>query len=305
MPAEKKKIAIVGAGPVGCGFAIQLVEAGHDVTIVGRGERLANLQKNGGILAKKSEKATEFTNTPVKAVNSLDTTQAWDLVLLTITQHQFDEPLFTTLKACPKTTEILFMFNTFASLDHYFDILGKERCIMGFPAIMAQFFNGVLVYKFLSFGQITIVSSSEWRTVFTSARITCVHEADMQSWLRTHAAMVVGIMSAAVAAAKKKAGLTWAEASLSAGAAREGLALVTKLGNDVTPKFIYYLGVAAPSFVFTGLIWVLTRIPSIRNSPQVLPNWEREMLGMADSMIESAPSSDDVRFISQIKSKHV
>jgi len=304
MAAEMKKIAIIGAGPVGCAFAVHLVKAGHDVTIVGRGQRLANLEENGGVLAKKSEKVTEVTKTLVNAVGSLDTAQPWDLVILTITEHQFDDPLFATLKACPKTTEILFMFNTFASLDKYFDALGKERCIMGFPSIMAAFHDGTLVHQFHSFGQITIISSPEWRSIFASAEITCVHEPDMQSWLRTHAAVVLGVMSSTVAAAKRRSGVTWTEAQLSAGAAREGFALVRKLGNNITPRFIYYLGVAAPSFVLTGLLWVLTRVPSIRNSPQV-PNWEREMLGLADSIIGAAPSSEDVRLVSQLRSKFV
>jgi hypothetical protein len=75
----------------------------------------------------------------------------------------------------------------------------------------------------------------------------------MQSWLRTHAVMVFRLMSAAVAAAERKTGVTWAEAQLSAGATREGFALVKKLklGNDIRPKFIYYLGITAPSFVLT------------------------------------------------------
>ncbi|KAF2103388.1 NAD(P)-binding protein [Rhizodiscina lignyota] len=304
MAAEKKKIAIIGAGPVGCAFAVHLVKAGHDVTIVGRGQRLANLEENGGVLAKKSEKATEITKTPVRAVGSLDTAQPWDLVLLTVTEHQLDEPLFATLKACPKSTEFLFMFNTFASLGKYFDVLGKERCIMGFPAIKASFYDGVLVHQFLSFGQITIISSPEWRSIFSSAEITSVYEPDMQSWLRTRAAMALGVMSSLVAAAKRKSGVTWAEARLSAGAAREGLTLTKKLGNDITPKFIFYLGVAAPSFVLTGVLWVLTRVSSIRNNPQV-PNWEREMLGLAESIIGAAPSGDDVRLISQLRSKYV
>lgn len=126
----------------------------------------------------------------------------------------------------------------------------------------------------------------------------------MQSWLRTHASMVVGIMSSIAAAAKRKSGVTWAEAQLSAGAAREGLALVQKLGNTITPRIIYYLGFAAPSFVLTGLIWVLTRLPGIRTNPQV-PNWEREMLGLSESVIETAPSGDDVRLTSQLRSKFV
>ncbi|CRG83248.1 Dynein heavy chain 5, axonemal [Talaromyces islandicus] len=297
MSVERKKIAIFGAGPVGCAFAVHLVKAGHDVTIIGRGQRLANLEKNGSVLEKESERTTAISKTPVKAVGSLDTAQPWDLVLLTITEHQFDEPLFVTLKACPKTTEILFMFNTFASLDKYFDVLGKERCIMGFPAIMAFFHDGALVHKILSFGQITIIASPKWRSIFSSAGIKCVHEPDMQSWLRTHAAMVVGVMSAAVAAAESKSGVTWAEAQRSAGAAREGLQLTKKLGNSITPKFIQYISLTAPSFVLTGLLWILTRVPAMRNNPQVLPNWKQEMLGLVASIIAAAPSDDDISWI--------
>lgn len=103
-------------------------------------------------------------------------------------------------------------------------------------------------------------------------------------------------MNAAVAAAKRKSGVTWAEAQLSAGAAREGLLPVKKLGNSITPRFIYYLGVAAPRFVLTGLLWVLTKVPSIRNNSRVLPNWEREMLGLGESIIGAAPSGDDVQY---------
>ncbi len=230
MTAEKKNIAIIGAGPVGCAFAVHLVKAGQDVTVVGRGQRLINLNEHDGILTKTSERASEFSETPVKVTRFLDTAQLWDLILPTVLEYQLDEPLSATLKACPKTTEFLFMFNTFAPLDKYYDILGEKRCIMGFPAIMASFHDGSLVHQFLRFGQNTIISSPEWRFIFSSAGITCIHQSDMQSWLRTHAAMIVGVMSAAVKAAKRKSGVTWSEAQLSAGIAREGFMLVEKLG---------------------------------------------------------------------------
>jgi hypothetical protein len=77
-----------------------------------------------------------------------------------------------------------------------------------------------------------------------------------------------------------------------------------KLGNKITPRFLYYLVVVAPSFVLTGLLWVLTRVPSMRNNPQV-PNWEREFLGLAESIIGAAPSEDDVRRIRQLRSKFI
>ncbi|RVX72625.1 hypothetical protein B0A52_04022 [Exophiala mesophila] len=304
MATQKKKIAIIGAGPVGCAFAVHLVKAGHDVTIVGRGQRLATLQTNGGVLTKKSEKATETSKTPVVAVASLDTAQPWDLILLTITERTFDEKLLATLKACPKSIEILFMFNTFASLDKYFDALGKERCIMGFPAIMAFLFDGVLVHQFMDFAMATIVSSVEWRSIFSSAGIKCVHQPDMQSWLRSHAAFVVGFMSSIIVAAKRKSGVTWEEAKLSASVVKEGMALVQKLGNRIIPRYVYLLAVAAPTFVLTSMFWLVTKVPSLRDNPQALLHWQSEMLGLVESIIAAAPSEDDVRLIRQLQAKY-
>ena len=42
-------IAIIGAGGIGSTFAVQLVRAGHDVTLVARGARLAGLESAGGV----------------------------------------------------------------------------------------------------------------------------------------------------------------------------------------------------------------------------------------------------------------
>jgi 2-dehydropantoate 2-reductase len=297
-----EQIAIIGAGPVGCAFAVHLVKAGHDVTIIGRGQRLANLQKNGGILLQKSGKA--ISKIPVKAIGTLNTTQSWNLIILAITEHQFDAQLFAVLKECPNQTEILFMFNTFASLEKYFDIFGKERCLMGFPAITAYFHNDILSEQFHTFGQISIVSSSKWRSILSSAEIKCAHEPDMQSWLRTHAAIVIGFQSAIVTAAKRKSGLRWGQAKLSAGAAREGLILIKKLGNNITPKYTFYIGVSASGFMLTGLLWIMTKVPSVRNSSQV-PYWRGEMLALVESIIREAPSEDDVLLINQLKQKYV
>ncbi|ATB31493.1 2-dehydropantoate 2-reductase [Melittangium boletus DSM 14713] len=44
------KVAIVGPGSIGSTFAFHLARAGHDVTVVARGARLAQLEKDRAIL---------------------------------------------------------------------------------------------------------------------------------------------------------------------------------------------------------------------------------------------------------------
>lgn len=43
-------IAIVGPGDIGSTFAFQLAQAGHDVTVVARRARLAQLRRDGAVV---------------------------------------------------------------------------------------------------------------------------------------------------------------------------------------------------------------------------------------------------------------
>lgn len=48
------RIAIVGAGAIGCFLAARLSAAGHTVTLIGRGEQLAAIQRNGLLLVERN-----------------------------------------------------------------------------------------------------------------------------------------------------------------------------------------------------------------------------------------------------------
>lgn len=51
------KIAILGPGGIGSTFAFQLARAGHDVTVVARGARLAYLEREQAIVKDTGERA--------------------------------------------------------------------------------------------------------------------------------------------------------------------------------------------------------------------------------------------------------
>jgi ketopantoate reductase len=62
------KIAIVGPGPIGSPFAFHLARAGHDVTVVARGARLAYLEKERAIVTTMQQRA------PVEVSATLEST---------------------------------------------------------------------------------------------------------------------------------------------------------------------------------------------------------------------------------------
>ncbi|KAH7383275.1 ketopantoate reductase PanE/ApbA-domain-containing protein [Pyrenochaeta sp. MPI-SDFR-AT-0127] len=297
-----RKIAIVGAGAVGSTWAVHLARAGHDVTVVARGSRLARIQEDGNaIVSKGKEKDTTTNKTLVSVATALDPKETWDLVFVSILAHQLDKALIAILAACHPSTHILFFFNTFASLESYRQAIGAERCLSGFPNVWASIEkDGTLLYSFPSK---SVVSDETWTAIFIDAGIPCTLEKDMESWLRAHAAAQVGFLSVIVPTGALDRGAKWAEAYHGACVAHEAFALVRKLGNQIIPTFVGILA-SLPIFLLASLYWFGSRVPTVRKRAQAGHRWRDELINLSDSMIEQAPSPDDVRLIRQVRSRY-
>jgi 2-dehydropantoate 2-reductase len=103
--------------------------------------------------------------------------------------------------------------------------------------------------------------------------------------LRTHAAVVVPVMTIGVVAHARNAGVTWAEARQSARAMDEGFRLVRRLGHKLTPSAIAVLS-RVPSFLVTMLLWLASRSGEFRKMGAVGP---REPRALIDEMSAAAP----------------
>jgi 2-dehydropantoate 2-reductase len=271
------RIAVIGLGGIGSTFAFHLARAGHEVTAVARGQRLEHLRQHQAIILTSGQRA------PVQVADALDTGVAWDLVLVTVLAYQVDD-LLPTLSASQAKT-VLFMFSTFASLDHLRNAVGPARFACGFPVISARVEKGRLAAQVYTLGRPTRVSRERWASVFTEAGIPSSVHADMQSWLRTHAAAVVPVMLLCATAYRRQAGISWSEAVTFAHALEEGLQLVRRLGNAITPvpmAFLYLL----PTPVVTAVFWGLSRVPAMR-SIGVLGT--REPRALLDARLAVAP----------------
>jgi 2-dehydropantoate 2-reductase len=272
------QIAIVGPGGIGSTFAFQLSEAGHDVTVIARGSRLEQLRHDGAIVTVEGKRAA------VHVSGEFDTTVAWDLVLVTVLMSQVDVLLPALSASAAKS--VMFMFNTFQSLDRLRDAVGLQRFAFGFPAIVAGVNDGRLSSTILRRGMLTTVSDPFWAKVFTDAGVPATVHSDMQSWLRTHAAVVVPIVIAGSTALRRGAGISRAEAVGLARAMKEGFQLVRHLGNSVTPAPIAIIS-RSPVSVLAALFWTLTRLDAFTRAIAVAPADEPRTL--IDEMASAWP----------------
>ena len=275
---EEVQIAIVGPGGIGSTFAFQLSEAGHDVTVIGRGTRLDQLRYAGAIITVEGERAA------VDVSGELDTTTQWDLVLVTVLASQVD--VLLPALSVSAATSVMFMFNTFRSLDRLRDAVGAQRFAFGFPAIGAGLHDGRLSSTILRRGQLTTVSDPFWARVFTDAGIPATVHSDMQSWLRSHAVAMVPMVIAGSTALGRGTGISRAEAVRLARAMKEGFALVHHLGNSITPAPIAIVS-HAPAPVLALLLWTLTRLDAFTRTIAIAPAGEARSL--IDEMTSTCP----------------
>jgi 2-dehydropantoate 2-reductase len=276
------KIAIFGPGAIGSTFAFHLARAGHDVTVVARGARLAWLEKERAIVTTDEQRA------PVEVSAALDATTPWDLVLVTVLESQVDAVLPALQHSAAK--QVMFMFNTFAPLDRLRDAVGAQRFVFGFPAILAELKDGKLkaqvIPRSLSAIQLTIVTDPAWAELFSKAGIPTNTQAEMHDWLRTHAAVVVPVMITASRVHQRGSGLSWKESREIALGLAEGFALVRSLGHPVTPSNVAVLG-KLPAPVTTLGLWLLSRHPMMASLGGQGPGEARTLI---DAMVAAAPA---------------
>ncbi|WP_437972568.1 2-dehydropantoate 2-reductase N-terminal domain-containing protein [Sorangium sp. So ce260] len=271
------KIVIIGPGGIGSTFAFQLARAGHDVTVVARGKRLEQLRRDEAIVSAAGERAA------VRVSAALDATTEWDLALVTVLASQVDAVLPALAASAAKT--VMFMFNTFEPLSRLRDAVGSARFAFGFPAILATLDDGKLTSRIVDRGMVTTVTDPAWAKVFAGAGVPTVVHQDMESWLRTHAALVVPVMVAVVAAHARQAGISWAEATSLARAMEEGLRVVRQLGNTITPEPMAMLS-RLPTPAVATLLWMVSRVEAVRKMGAAGPGEPRTLI---DAIAAAAP----------------
>jgi 2-dehydropantoate 2-reductase len=193
------RILVMGAGVIGSVYAGHLLQDGHDVELLARGQRLADLTERGLVLEDMSRRRSSAVDVPVVTPGTAQERPSYSLVIVPVRRDQFHSTL-DVVAALPGHPHILFFGNTAGVQAEIVDALG-EQALFGFPAV-----GGVLdgpVVRYLRIRQQrTMLAEPDGRVTMRvmSLRTTLRHAgfrtsiaADFEAWLLGHTAFIVPI----------------------------------------------------------------------------------------------------------------
>lgn len=204
------KLLVYGAGVTGSMFAARLHEAGHDVSLLARGQRLDALRRHGVQLAEADSPVVRRVPVPVVEHPA----GGYDLTAALVRTHQVD----TVLKSLAGLEgDVLFLLNWAAGPEPLGAVIGPERVLLGFPTAAGTMDGDVVRYRPTTFmtrrvpmpigepdGRSTPRLERIVKTLRT-AGINAKAEPRIDAWLKTHAAIVVPLGQAANAAGGPRA----------------------------------------------------------------------------------------------------
>ncbi|TYL38008.1 alpha/beta hydrolase [Natronococcus pandeyae] len=243
-------VLVFGAGPLGSLKAARLHEAGHDVSLLARGQRLADLKKHGIVI--QQEGADEEEVARVDVVDSLEPDDDYDLVLVVMGEHQAVQ-ILDTLAENEHVPTFLFMGNNVGGPDEMVRALGKERVMLGFPYPGGKRDGHVMrVLPINEANRYTIPigevdgtirpRTREVAAVLSDMRGYDVEiRTDMENWLKYHVALLMsGLVPAPYAAdtRMKRLGETRDLLVLSVRATKEALRGLRTAGYSPSPPVV-------------------------------------------------------------------
>ncbi|MCR4427088.1 MAG: ketopantoate reductase family protein [Firmicutes bacterium] len=239
------KILFYGAGVLGSLYAARLADSGHDVTVLARGQRLADIREHGVVL--EEGETGRRTVTKVNVVDRLAPDDAYDLAVVVMRKNQVPAVL-PGLAANLRTPSVVFMVNNAAGPAEYVAALGRERVLLGFPGAGGGREGHVIRYHVVSgttqpttFGELDGRITPRLRRIagaFKDAGFPVAISTNMDAWLKTHVALVSPIANAIYMAGGNNYRLAHMPEglALTIRAIREGFRVLRALGIPITPS---------------------------------------------------------------------
>ena len=258
-------ILVYGAGVIGSVYAARLKAAGHNVSLLARGQRAASLRTYG--IQLEDALTGRRTTTRVSIVEQLAPTDIYDVVLVTVRLDKLAS-ILPILAANRQIPTLLFLLSNPAGM-RQFEQLDPQRVVSGFPAV-GGVREGDLVRSITSRQMPTMLGEADGRVtprlrqlaaLFKQAGFTVKLSPDMQMWLKTHALMDISLLAAVLMAGKKSALLARSRRNvvMLVQAMREGLLALRALGTPLTPFSLTLLFLRLPSFLTVILMQSLLR----------------------------------------------
>jgi 2-dehydropantoate 2-reductase len=241
------KIIVYGAGVIGTLYAARLQEGGHRVTVVARGQRLADIRRYGLVLEDIVGHGRSTTR-----VDTIERVVA----LISVRRDQVASvvPEFTTNHRIPI---LFFMLNNPTGTTDLAQALGRDRVLLGFPGAGVTRDGHVVRYAMIAQQPTTLGELDGRRTarlrelveMFRQSGFRTTTSRDMDAWLKAHAFFVTAVSGAIYMAGGDCHRLSEDKATvvLMAKGVREGYAAVRALGLSVAPFALRVLFTWLPS----------------------------------------------------------
>ncbi|GAA3579026.1 hypothetical protein GCM10022419_070590 [Nonomuraea rosea] len=198
-------LLVYGAGVLGSLFSAHMHEAGHEVSLLARGERLAALRRHGVRLAEEDSPAVRRVPVPVVERPA----GGYDLIAVLVRTHQVDAVLESLADV---EGDVLFLLNWAAGAEPLGAVIGHERVLLGFPTAGGTMDGDVVRHRATSLMTRLVtmpIGEPGGRTTprlerivreFRAAGLNAKAEPRMDAWLKTHAAFEVPLGQAVHAA---------------------------------------------------------------------------------------------------------
>jgi 2-dehydropantoate 2-reductase len=236
------EILVYGAGVIGTLYAARLQNGGNRVTVVARGQRLADIRLYG--LALEDVVSHKQSTTHVDTTEQLGPDDQYDIALIAVRRDQIASILpQLTANHCIPT--MIFMLNNPIGSSDLAQALGPDRVLLGFPGAGGTR-EGPLVHYAMIAQQPTTLGELDGKQTrrlrklvetFRQCGFPTTTSRDMDAWLKAHAFFVTAVSGAIYMdggdchrLSEDKATIT-----LMAKGVREGYSAVRALGLSVQP----------------------------------------------------------------------
>ncbi len=192
------RILVYGAGVLGSYLAHVLVRGGNNVTMLARGRRLDELQKNGNVIRHYFQFRT--TVDKVNVISELQPKDIYDLIFVVMKYPDFQSVL--PALAANHSSHILLVGNNASPFEMRDYLLAsspvKKQVAFGFQVSAGWRETGRMFCVRGPQVQMTLGGLGEdlpWRTVidqaFVNAKYKLVYQQNMDEWLKSHFVMAL------------------------------------------------------------------------------------------------------------------
>jgi 2-dehydropantoate 2-reductase len=223
-------------------YAARLNAQGHDVSLLARGQRLADLRAHGVILENVA--TGRRTTSPIPVVERLAADDTYDLAIVPVRREQIGA-ILPELAAARGIPTCLFMHNHAGGSDDLVAAVERERVLLGFPGASGRRVGPVVEYILIP-QQPTTLGELDGRV---TPRVTAITGAlrdagfrvaisrDMDAWLKTHVVFITAVCGAVYLADGDNDRLSRDPAAMALFAAgvREGFRALRALGLPPPP----------------------------------------------------------------------